>query len=77
MRDFNPYKGHVRALEKNILKYRAFQMILILFYVEDIKKFSLRAIQGTDELFNKKNGSLKERKRYIKNYSSCLWSWML
>jgi hypothetical protein len=44
MRYFDPYKGHVRALEKDIFKYRAFQMILILFYVEDIKKFSLRAI---------------------------------
>lgn len=37
------------ALEKNILKFRAFEMVLILFYAEGIKQFALDAIRSTDQ----------------------------
>ena len=33
------------ALEKNILKYRAMEMLLILFYVEELKELVLDCIQ--------------------------------
>lgn len=38
------------ALDKALLKHRAFEMVLILFYVEHIKKFALHAVQFTDSL---------------------------
>jgi hypothetical protein len=42
--------GRLRALEKNILKYRAVEMVLILFHIEDLKSFVLTAIRGNDAL---------------------------
>ena len=39
------------ALEQNILKYRAFEMVLILFQIQDLKRLVLSSIQATDNLF--------------------------
>jgi len=36
-RYFHPDGRKLPALERNILKYRAFEMILMLFYAEDLK----------------------------------------
>jgi uncharacterized protein YutE (UPF0331/DUF86 family) len=38
------------SLERNILKYRSLQMSLILFYIEDLKRFVVQSIQATDEV---------------------------
>lgn len=38
------------ALERNILKYRAFEMVLMLFYIENLKAFVLDSIRATDKL---------------------------
>jgi len=40
----------LRALEKNILKYRAFQMVLLLHQVESLRTFVIGSIRGTDSL---------------------------
>lgn len=40
----------LRALEKNILKYRALQMVLLLYQVESLKRFVVGSIQSTDSL---------------------------
>jgi hypothetical protein len=42
------------ALERNILKYRALEMTLILFYIEDIKEFVIKSIRFTDSLSHSK-----------------------
>ena len=33
-----PFSGRLPALERNILKYRAIQMILVIFYCEHLKR---------------------------------------
>ncbi|MDR7090287.1 hypothetical protein [Cellvibrio fibrivorans] len=49
MFNYNPRGENLRALEQNILKFRAFEMIMILFYVEEIKLIALRTIRVTDK----------------------------
>ena len=39
------------ALEKNILKYRALQMILMLHEVESLRKYIVESIRATDSIF--------------------------
>lgn len=41
------------SLEKNLLKYRAFEMLLVLFEIEDLKRFVVRSIRGTDTILGK------------------------
>ena len=52
MFNYNPRGENLRALEQNILKYRAFEMVMILFYVEEIKLIALRTIRVTDRFRN-------------------------
>ena len=40
----------LRALEKNILKYRALQMVLLLHQVESLRAFIVGSIRSTDRL---------------------------
>ncbi|MNF93059.1 hypothetical protein D3C84_757210 [compost metagenome] len=37
------------TLEADVLKLRAFEMVLILFYMEDLKRFIIACIEATDE----------------------------
>jgi hypothetical protein len=45
-----PRGPRLSALEKNELKKRALEMVLVLFYIEDLKKFVVESIQATDGL---------------------------
>ena len=40
----------LKTIEKNILKVRGFEMLLFLFYAEDIKRFVVEAIRATDNI---------------------------
>lgn len=51
-----PYGGRLRALEQNILKLRAMEMALILFYAEDLRQDVLGCIRATDLLIAGGNG---------------------
>ncbi|KTT11369.1 hypothetical protein NS2R_13725 [Pseudomonas oryzihabitans] len=44
-----PYGKATTALEAGLLKIRAFEMILILFYMEDLRRFIIDSIDGTDQ----------------------------
>jgi hypothetical protein len=46
----NPKGNRLPALEQNILKYRAFEMAIVLFYIEDLKAFVLDSIRATDRI---------------------------
>lgn len=46
----NPKGSRLPALEQNILKYRAFEMVTILFHIEDLKAFVLNSIRATDNV---------------------------
>jgi hypothetical protein len=50
MRAHHPKGRLLPALERNILKYRALEMVIILFEVEHLKEFVVAAVQATDEL---------------------------
>lgn len=43
-----PRGNRLSALEKNELKQRALEMVLVLFYVEDLKMFVVESIRATD-----------------------------
>ncbi|MCA1436808.1 hypothetical protein I6F33_28075 [Bradyrhizobium sp. BRP20] len=44
----DPLGSALPALEQNILKYRAIQMLLVMFYAEELKREILDRIQATD-----------------------------
>lgn len=46
----HPKGRRLPALEQNILKYRALEMVMILFHVENLKRFVLSSIRGTDRI---------------------------
>jgi hypothetical protein len=46
----DPLGTRLPALEQNVLKLRAFEMVLILFYAEELKREVLDIIQTTDGL---------------------------
>lgn len=48
------------ALEANELKLRAFEMILVIFYIEDLRRFILGAVRATNVLL-KQDDRLKQR----------------
>jgi hypothetical protein len=47
VRKHYPEGRQLRALERNVLKYRAFEMVLFLFYAESLKRFALDTIRAT------------------------------
>lgn len=52
MNRHRPHGKRPTTLECDILKFRALEMILILFYMEDLKKFILESIGNTNRIFN-------------------------
>jgi hypothetical protein len=44
----DPMRGRAPTLEKLLVKYRAFQMTLVLFYVEDVRKSIIDCVQSTN-----------------------------
>lgn len=44
----HPEGSRLPALERNILKYRAFEMMLTLFYAEELKQYLVGTIKATD-----------------------------
>nr|WP_321361389.1 hypothetical protein [uncultured Hyphomonas sp.] len=47
----DPWRGQIRALEHNIVKYRAMQMTLAIYYAEEIRRVIISAIQTHDKFF--------------------------
>lgn len=50
MRKHSPWGPKPLALERTVLKLRAMEMVLILYYLEDLKRQVLSAVQNTDTL---------------------------
>jgi hypothetical protein len=44
-----PRGRRLPALERNILKYRAFEMVVILFHIEDLRSYVLGTIRANDK----------------------------
>lgn len=50
MKEHRPHGMAPTTWEADILKIRAFEMVMILFYLEDLRKFIMGSIQFTDKL---------------------------
>jgi hypothetical protein len=50
MKEHRPHGPAPTKWEADLLKLRAFEMVLVLFYVEDLKRFILKSIKFTKEL---------------------------
>lgn len=50
-----PLGSKVPALEQNVLKLRGMNLLLALFYAEDLKETAVNLVQGTDRLNHKIN----------------------
>lgn len=57
----DPLGSRLPALERNILKLRAMQMVLVLFYAEQLKLRVVDLIQGTESLHARFKPSIVER----------------
>lgn len=56
---YHPKGRHLPALERNVLQYRAFEMMIILFEIEDLKRFIRQRIpEGTKDRDKKACNSL-------------------
>src|SRR4051794_23130025 len=44
-----PKGRRLPALERNILKYRAFEIVLILFHIQNLRSYVLRTIRANDK----------------------------
>lgn len=51
----DPLGSRLPALERTILKLRAMEMVLVMFYAEELKRGVLDKIQATDDLMAKLN----------------------
>lgn len=49
-KEHRPHGKAPTTWESDILKIRAFEMVLVLFYMEDLRRFILGSIEATDEL---------------------------
>lgn len=63
----DPLGSALPALEQNILKYRAMQMLLVMFYAEDLKREILDRIQATDGWLVRVKGQAERAPKGIKN----------
>ena len=52
-----PYRGQIRALERNIMKYRAMQMALIIHYAEELRQTVISTIQTNDQFHKRLHDS--------------------
>lgn len=46
MHHYHPKGRQLPALERNILKFRAFEMVLLVFHVEELKNFALESVHS-------------------------------
>jgi hypothetical protein len=53
----DPKGNRLPALEQNILKYRTFEMAIVLFHIEDLKAFVLDSIRATDKVRSHRNAA--------------------
>src|SRR6266446_8994619 len=65
MRVHPPRGRALPALERNILMYRALEMIIILFEVEHLKEFVVSAVQATDKHRDQSKQRIPEGSRNI------------
>jgi hypothetical protein len=57
----SPLGGRIPALEQNIIQYRAMEMVLALFYAEDLRKSIIGCVRTTDRFLRDEGSRARER----------------
>ena len=57
MHPFINSSNELPALERNILKYRSLEIVLILFHIEELKLETLSSVRASDSLMNRLQGT--------------------
>ena len=57
MHPFINSSNELPALERNILKYRSFEIVLILFHIEEFKSETLGSVRASDRILSKISGT--------------------
>jgi hypothetical protein len=57
----DPFGSKLPALERNTIQLRAFEMLLVIYYVEELKRSVVDRIRSTDGLMGKLSTSKAER----------------
>ena len=69
----HPERNRVPALEQNILKYRAIEMILVLFHAEDLREFIVGCVRSTTRIRKSRASNHRnENERVFKSKESPL-----
>jgi len=74
----DPWGNKTRALERNIIKYRSLEMVLVLHYAEEIKilvQRAMKCLDSFDKSFIKKYPKLLHKLRDKKSYFVALKIW--
>lgn len=74
VRKYHPKGKQLPALEQNILKYRAFEMMIILFHIEELKSFVLGAIRATDKIYYGNDKAQHRLPEGTKNLYKKMWA---
>lgn len=74
MDNYYPFSKNLPALEQNILKYRSFEMMLVLFKIQDLKRFVLESINATDEMHYLLEGTAPRLTKGTKNLYKKVWA---
>jgi len=63
----DPLGSKLPALERNILKHRAMEMLLVMFYTEELKRDVLSRVQATDRFGSRRSGKPERVPKGTKN----------
>lgn len=77
-RYYDPWGDHSRALERNIIKYRSLEMVLVVHYVEELKRFLIRSVKSLDRFdrnYNKENPRVRLKTNATNPYYPSLKAW--
>jgi hypothetical protein len=69
----DPLGAQLPALERNILKHRAMEILLVMFYTEELKRDVLGRIQATDRFGSRHSGKPERVRRALKIRSIRHW----
>ena len=58
----DPWRGQVRALERNVMMYRTIQFVLVIHYTEELKKTVIKHVQDQSVKF--KDGKMQDDRDY-------------
>ena len=74
MHKYHPNGRRLSALDQNILKYRAFEMVIILFHIEELKSFVLGAIRATDNARHRSDATRQRLPQGTKPLYEKMWA---